>query len=190
MNKKVLREIYLEKRLLLPSKELKVRNQIMMRTFFREVSLDNVKYIHIFLPIETKKEPNTWLIIEQIKETYPRTEIVISRSHQNGRLSHYIFESKDQLKLNRWNIPEPVYGREISPEQIDLVLVPMVVFDLKGNRIGYGKGYYDRFLSKVREGVKKIGYSLTPPLDDLKYVEDTDIQLDGCITHLGFRHFA
>ena len=77
---------------------------------------------------------------------------------------------------------EPAGGKPVSEDQIDVVIVPLLVFDEKGNRVGYGKGFYDRFLSRCREDVIKIGLSF---FDAEKRIDDTDefdIPLTYCIT--------
>ena len=84
--------------------------------------------------------------------------------------------------MNQYGIPEPVGGKEIMPEELDLVFVPLLGFDLQGNRVGYGKGYYDRFLSKCKDDVIKVGLSFLSPIDCIEDVDFFDKKLDFCIT--------
>lgn len=189
MNKDILRRLYLEKRKLIPEKETIERNKFLVETFFNEVSLEAIHNLHVYLPIRKQNEPDTILLIDRLRDEHQQINLVISKACSGGSLKHYLYESEEQLRLNKWGIPEPVYGREIAPEQIDMVLVPMVIFDRKGQRIGYGKGYYDRFLAELREDVLKIGYSLSPPLDDLKYSDAFDVKMDACICPLGYLEF-
>jgi 5-formyltetrahydrofolate cyclo-ligase len=86
-----------------------------------------------------------------------------------------------QLKKNNWGILEPSQGIPTPPEKIDLVLVPLLAFDKQGNRVGYGKGYYDRFLSTCSPETKKVGISLFSSEEEI-HTTDTDVQLDQCIT--------
>jgi 5-formyltetrahydrofolate cyclo-ligase len=78
-------------------------------------------------------------------------------------------------------IPEPVQGELIPDEQIDLVFVPLLAFDKKGNRVGYGKGFYDRFLAQCRPNTQKMGLSFFCPIDEISDVDPWDVKLDSCI---------
>lgn len=101
----------------------------------------------------------------------------------NGdQLINYFLEDGNQIKENQWNIPEPQFGEITAAEKIDLVIVPLLAFDLKGNRVGYGKGYYDRFLKQCRPDCKKVGLSFFEPVQKIIDVDDYDVKLTQCIT--------
>ena len=87
-----------------------------------------------------------------------------------------------ELIENRWGIREPVSGEVLGPEQIDLVIVPLLCFDASGHRVGYGRGMYDRFLAGCRADCLKVGLSYFPPVAAIDDVSETDIGLDVCIT--------
>jgi 5-formyltetrahydrofolate cyclo-ligase len=70
-----------------------------------------------------------------------------------------------------------------------MVLVPLLVVDNHGNRIGYGKGFYDRFLSECKSNTKKIGLSLLPLSEEVIDSGATDVKLDGCAIPATFRLF-
>ena len=72
----------------------------------------------------------------------------------------------EKLK-NKYGIPEPVGGTEMMPAEIELIIVPLLVFDINGNRVGYGKGYYDRFLKSCSENALKVGVSFFEPVEIL-----------------------
>ena len=63
---------------------------------------------------------------------------------------HLLLQDNTSLRVSNYGVPEPVSGIEIPPSQIDVVFVPLLAFDELGNRVGYGKGYYDRFLTTCR----------------------------------------
>lgn len=148
----------------------------------------NADLVHCYLSIQKNKEVNTWPLIELIKSM--GAKVVISRSElKSNDLTHYLFEDYGQLKESSWGIPEPQHGVEMEAESVDIVLVPLIVFDKKGHRIGYGKGYYDKFLSECREDCLKVGLSLSPPLDLIPYTESHDISLDFCVTPHGTYSF-
>ena len=85
-------------------------------------------------------------------------------------------------KLNSWNIPEPENGIAISTEQIEVVFIPLLAFDLRGNRVGYGKGFYDDFLNNCSKDTLKIGLSFFEAEANIADVEPHDIPLDYCVT--------
>ena len=86
------------------------------------------------------------------------------------------------FEANAWNIPEPVDTEVAGAELLDLVIIPMLAFDKKGNRVGYGKGYFDRYLKQCREDCIKIGFSYFDPVDSVDDASDFDVPLDLCIT--------
>jgi 5-formyltetrahydrofolate cyclo-ligase len=87
----------------------------------------------------------------------------------------------EEFTISDWGIPEPLGSEIIAPESIDLVLLPLVAFDLAGNRVGYGKGFYDRYLALCRPDCLKIGISLFDPVTRIEEVEGHDIPLDMAI---------
>ena len=97
-------------------------------------------------------------------------------------MDHILFDEDLQFELDRFGIPEPIGGEQIDLAEIDMILVPLLVFDRTGNRIGYGGGYYDRLLVDLPERVVKVGLSLAGPVDLLSTTETHDIALDACIT--------
>lgn len=139
-----------------------------------------LRYFHIFLPIAEKKEIDTAFILSILQGK--DKNVVIPKMMGHGVLKHYLLTDTVKLKKNKWNIPEPVDGIEVSPDQIDVVFIPLLAFDKKGNRVGYGEGYYDRFLAQCRNDVKKIGLSLFEAEDAITDSNENDIALDYCVT--------
>ena len=86
------------------------------------------------------------------------------------------------IKPNAWNIPEPVGGIQIQPEQIDVIFVPLLAYDVKGNRVGYGKGFYDQFLSQCRPNSIKIGLSFFAPEEQIEDLHEADVSLNFCVS--------
>ena len=83
---------------------------------------------------------------------------------------------------NEWLIPEPVEGEIIAPAEIDMVLLPGLCYDRQGHRVGYGKGYYDRFLKTCRPDCVKVGLSYFEPIEEITDVHDGDVMLDFVVT--------
>ncbi len=145
-----------------------------------ELPIWNKQIMHIFLSIENQKEVDTSFLrtLLQGKDK----EIVIPKIIDSVRLQHFLLTDHTLFKRNSLGIPEPVSGIEIKPSIIDVVFIPLLSFDSKGNRVGYGKGYYDRFLLNCKEECLKIGLSFFEEEQCVFDVEDTDIPLDFCVT--------
>lgn len=83
---------------------------------------------------------------------------------------------------NTFGILEPSSGETLQPDQFDLVFVPLVAVEQRGYRVGYGKGYYDRFLSACKKEVTTVGFSFFEPLPSIDDLEAHDVPLSFCIT--------
>lgn len=151
------------------------------------------RVVHTFLPIARQNEVDTWSIIHRIWQDLPDVQIAVSVTDTttNRRLSHHILTPETHLIENRWGIPEPQPDGRIAIDsgQIDLVLTPLLVFDRQGHRVGYGKGYYDRFLGGCRPDCQKIGLSLFEPIERIDDIEPTDVRLDACVIPDQVFHF-
>ena len=187
MSKQALRKRALEARTALTDSDFQIRSQQIADNFFKSTDLSKVKVIHTFLPVLSRKEPNTWLILNEIRNTHPAIRISIPKISGTA-LKNYFFEGANQLEVNSFGISEPKQGIETACQEIDLVLVPLLAADLKGNRIGYGKGFYDRFLTDCRKDCIKCGLSLFEPIDHIP-AEAHDIQLNQLITPHGIISF-
>jgi 5-formyltetrahydrofolate cyclo-ligase len=138
-------------------------------------------YFHIFLPIVEHQEVDTEFILHLLSGKDKET--LISKSDFTTRnMIHYLLTDNTKIKKNQYNIPEPVDGIEVPSKKIDVVFVPLLAFDLKGNRVGYGKGFYDKFLSECKPETIKIGLSFYEAEDLILDVFATDVLLDYCVT--------
>ena len=188
MTKKEARQLFLQKRQALSEAEFQQLNFQLYNQFFTQLDLSFIKCIHIFLPIESKREPDTWPIIDRIRREFPHVRVSIPRVAED-HLENIYFEGLHQLKKNKWEILEPQQGVPTPSEKIDLVLVPLLAFDRFGNRVGYGKGFYDKFLAQCRTDCKKIGISLFQSIDKIEDVNGFDVKLNGCLTPIEFFQF-
>lgn len=138
-------------------------------------------FYHIFLAIEEQKEVNTDYILNILSGK--DKNIVVSKSDfSTGLMTHFLLTDSTKIKKNKLNIPEPIDGIEISKDKIDVVFIPLLAFDKKGNRIGYGKGFYDRFLSDCNPETIKIGLSFFEAETEIENVFKSDVRLDYCVT--------
>jgi 5-formyltetrahydrofolate cyclo-ligase len=150
---------------------------------FSNVNFENLSVIHTFLPIKSNREVDTWMIIDRVNKNYPRVRMCVPKiNNQTSELEHYYLEGPEQLETNMWGIPEPVKGVPTPIEKIDAVLVPLLAFDRQGHRIGYGRGFYDRFLADCRPDCQKIGLSFFEMEDHIDGINEKDVPLDLIIT--------
>jgi 5-formyltetrahydrofolate cyclo-ligase len=146
-----------------------------------KLSIWGKSFYHIFLTIEEQKEVNTEYILNILSGK--DKNIVISRSNfEDYSMSHFLLSDSTKLKKNKYNIPEPIDGIEISISKIDVVFVPLLAFDINGNRVGYGKVFYDRFLEACKSDTIKIGLSFFEAETESIDTSRNDIKLDYGIT--------
>ena len=145
-------------------------------------------FYHIFLAIEEQKEINTDYILNILSGK--DKHIAISKSDfETGLMTHFLLTDNTVIKKNSYNIPEPVDGIELSNNKIDVVFIPLLAFDTQGNRIGYGKGFYDKFLANCKPETIKIGLSFFEAETEINDVFESDIRLDFCVTPEKFYRF-
>ena len=156
-------------------KSLAIANQLL------QLNIWGLDFYHIFLSIEEQKEINTEYILN-ILAGKDKNSVVSKSNFEDYSMSHFLLTDNTRLQKNEYNIPEPINGIPIQPEQIDVVFVPLLSFDIKGNRIGYGKGFYDRFLSVCKPETLKIGLSFFEgEVEEFKVLEN-DMKLDYCVS--------
>ncbi len=178
MLKSDLRLKYIELRDKLPKKEL-LDSSLIIANKLLELPIWKFEYYHLFLSISEKKEIDTSFVLSILQG---RDKNVILPKIQDERLVHYLLTDSTAIKKNKWNVPEPIDGIEVKPFKIDVVFVPLLAFDIHGNRVGYGKGYYDGFLKECKPDVLKIGLSLFEAEDEIIDAFEKDIPLDYCVT--------
>ena len=180
MNKTELRQKYKALRNSLSENEveemsLAIANKILILPLWEKT------YFHIFLPITEQKEVNTEYILHILSGK--DKEIIVSKADFATRnMTHFLLTDNTKIKKNEYNIPEPVDGIEVPSNKIDVVFVPLLAFDKKGHRVGYGKGFYDKFLSECKPDAIKIGLSFFEPEELITDVFEGDIKLDYCVT--------
>lgn len=137
-------------------------------------------YYHLFLSIEGKKEVQTEYMLH-ILQGKEKSIIIPKANFETHEMTHFLLQDNTQLKLSEYGIPEPESGIMVPPAQLEVVFVPLLAFDQNGGRIGYGKGFYDVFLSQCSPSCVKIGLSFFSAEAQIETSEH-DISLDYCIT--------
>lgn len=184
MKKSELRKRYRRKRGELEEEQVKVLSKRIAERFmnFLEPFKEQIRFIHLFLPIEKKREVNTWPLVNELRRQEDTSILVARSDFETGQMEHLLLEEDTPLTENELGIPEPQQGKTVSEDKIDLVVMPLLAYDLQGDRVGYGAGLYDRFLKACREDIIKTGLSFFDPVENIQDVGDHDVVLDYCIT--------
>jgi 5-formyltetrahydrofolate cyclo-ligase len=186
MNKADLRKYYLEKRNELTAEEVAKKSLLIKSLLFSRLMMHRYDKVHCYLPIKKRNEVDTTLIINTLLKDFP-LNIYVPQIHKQGILTHHLFKENTVTEENKWGVPEPS-NEGISSEAFFatdddiLVIIPLLACDKTGNRVGYGKGYYDRFLEFATENTQLVGLSFFEPEELIKGTADTDIPLNNLIT--------
>lgn len=183
MLKKEIRKQYNAKRLALSERDL-ARWDDLMLIRFQQLPLDvTIQTLSTYLALQHKKEFDTQHVVRYLEFMNPGMRITIPRiKTQENEMDHFLMDDDTVFILNKYGIAEPENAPQIDVEEIDMVLVPLLAFDLKGNRVGYGKGYYDRFLAKCRPDTISVGFSYFEPINRIEDADGFDVPLNYCIT--------
>ena len=186
MRKDELRKSGLDRRKTMPPAEASRLSSTISDNFFASVDLQNVELLHTFIRIRKFNEIDTSMICYRVWRDFPCVRMCAPRVDLgSGDMVQVVFDSSTNLTENRWGIREPATGYEVAPGEIDMVLVPGLAFDRYGHRVGYGKGFYDRFLQQTRPDCLKIGLSFSNPVDMIDDVYEGDVAVDLIITPVG-----
>ncbi len=179
MLKAELRKKYMQKRKALSDDEAFLLSERVFENFinyFKPVSGDKV---HIFIPILKFKEIDTRLFINYFFSRNIR--IFVPKIVDTKLISVEIFEDT-VFEINQWNISEPVSNEDSEIFFFNYVITPLLYCDDKGNRVGYGKGFYDGFFENISIESKKIGVNYFNPDENIDDVWENDIPLDYLVT--------
>lgn len=183
MTKAELRREALIRRRALPAAAVAHRSTQLWQQLLEQFPVQEWQWLHLFLPIPQQQEPDTWLLIRELWATLPHLHLAVPVVQPDGHtLRHFQLTPQTTLVENRWGISEPVDAAEVAPPQLDAVLIPLLAFDETGHRVGYGKGFYDRFLADCRPDALRIGVSLEPPVPLITDAWDGDVRLHACLT--------
>ena len=166
-------------------KILKIRK----KNFFKNLSIDKKKFLKLLISFKKKNliiggyhpfnyEIDALEILGLLENR--KYKISLPKIGKRNQMKFFEWSNSDPLSINKYGIPEPISQKEIYP---NVLLVPLVAFDENLNRLGYGGGYYDRYLAKFKKRkIIKIGlansFQKMRKLPTNKY----DMKLDYIIT--------
>ena len=183
MTKSELRKAFLVKRQSMTRPEHDIASARIAANFFDNIDLAKINVLHCFISIERSGEIDTVPIFKRIWSDLPFIVTAVPRINlESNELESIRYAGDTELSYNHWQIGEPIHNDRIDPFEIDIVLVPLLCFDRRGHRVGYGKGYYDRFLARCRPDCQRVGLSIFPPIDEIEDAHAGDFKLDLCVT--------
>ena len=182
MNKQELRKLYRNKRSIIdPRKRLQLDDLLLIQ--FQQFDYSGAQTLLTYWPLSNQSEPNMHLFSGYLRHMVPGLTIAYPLIHSaDYGMTAISIHEETVYHTNQWGITEPKEGTVIDPQQIDLVFVPLLAYDKEGYRVGYGKGFYDRFLALCREDIVKIGFSYFGPVDKITDTDHFDVPLTYCIT--------
>jgi 5-formyltetrahydrofolate cyclo-ligase len=187
MLKAELRKVYKTKRAQLAQIELERCSAEIAGHLFSFIDWRNKK-VSLFLPIERLKEINTFPILHGLSDL--GATILLSKTNfETNGMELFVFENEQLIQINKWGIPEPIGGEKFNPKEVDVVILPLLISNEKGYRVGYGKGFYDRFLIECKSDVLKVGINFFDELVEIDDINVFDIPLDILITPENIHYF-
>ncbi len=179
MKKSELRKKYLEKRKLLSDEEIFQKSENIFKNFIEYFKPLPQQKAHIFIPINKFREINTRFFTSYFFSRNIR--VFVPKILDTMLISVEIFEDT-AFSLNQWGILEPVSNEDSGITDFDYVITPLLYADKNGNRVGYGKGFYDDFFRNISAESKKIGVNYFNPDENIDDVREEDISLDYLVT--------
>ena len=165
-----------------PTDVLKLDDLLLIQ-FQRLAFDDSAEWLLSYYPMIARVETDPYLFVRSMQLTLPHLQVAypVTNTADCTMQAHYV-DGETTIVENEFGIPEPVGSEAIDPSEIDVVFVPLLAFDQQGYRVGYGKGFYDRFLAQCRENVIAIGFSYFDPVPKIDDANQFDIPLNYCVT--------
>lgn len=179
MKKSELRKKYLEKRNRLSEDEILLLSEKIFENFILQFKPIENQKIHCFSSIPEKNEVNTKLFLNEFFKNKAR---VFVPKIAGGNLISIEINPETQYIKNSWGISEPESNEDAKEKDFYFVIVPLLYCDNQGDRVGYGKGFYDNFLKNINSDVLKIGINYFSPQEKIDDIRKEDIPLDYLVT--------
>lgn len=182
MIKSTVRKEFLKRRMSIPEEELQ-QHTALIASGFRKIDLPPVNYLFSYNPLANRHEFDVSVCEDILQEQNIMMRVAWPKIHVDLLDMEAVLVEKDGLFIkNKFNILEPIGGAIVQPKQLDLIFVPLLAFDERGYRVGYGKGYYDRYLVQCRTDAVKIGFSFFDAIEYIEDIDEFDVPLNFCIT--------
>lgn len=179
LTKKELREIYSKKREALTESDVELFSKSIFENLKSYLDWGNIQNVHLFLPIRKKKEVDTKYLVNFLWKNDKK--VFVPKVSGDDLLCQELFPN-DILRENKWNILELVKENFVEQKEFDIIITPLLYCDGYGNRVGYGKGFYDRFFVGINPNTIKIGVNFFSPKEKIIDVFEKDVALDYLVT--------
>lgn len=179
MKKSEIRKVYLEKKGSLTESEVHSLSEKIFANFLSEFDLKDNQKIHCFLSIPEKGEVETKLFLNYFFKSKIR---VFVPKIVKGKLIALEITEETPLIENSWGIKEPAGNEDCGVKDYDFIITPLLYCDEFGSRVGYGKGFYDRFFAEINSNAMKVGVSFFPPNEKVEDVSEFDVPLNYLVT--------
>jgi len=182
MVKSQVRRDYSQKRLDLQPQEIAAYTAA-IKSLFENFGLPAIQLLLSYYPVTDRKEFNVGVCEQVLFQKFPLVRIAWPKTDPDTlAMEAHVLDEHGLFAKNKYDILEPIGNNILAPDLIDMVFVPLLAYDTKGFRVGYGKGYYDRYLMRCRNDVIKMGFSFFEPVDTIEDINEFDVPLDYCIT--------
>ncbi|MFT3903528.1 MAG: 5-formyltetrahydrofolate cyclo-ligase [Niabella sp.] len=182
MLKKQARQVFIEKRKGVTGTQRQKWDDLLLIQFQR-LALPPIETLMTFQSMENFNEPATDAITDYLIFSNPGVQVAYPVcDFATSTMRAFVTEDDTTFMPNRFGTLEPESNVEMSPASIDLIIVPLLCFDKAGYRVGFGKGFYDKFLSSPGMRAVKVGLSYFEPIDKIVNSNHFDVPLDYCIT--------
>jgi 5-formyltetrahydrofolate cyclo-ligase len=179
MLKAELRKKYTQKRKALSSDEAFLLSEKIFENFIDHFNPQEGEKVHVFIPIPARKEIDTQIFIQYFLAKNIR--VYVPKIVGDRLISIEIFENT-VFETNSWGISEPVSNVDSGENNFQYVITPLLYCDKNGNRVGYGKGFYDGLFQHISAYTKKIGVNYFDPDEYVDDVWENDLPVDYLVT--------
>jgi 5-formyltetrahydrofolate cyclo-ligase len=179
--KKRLRHDLNQRRNKLSPHEVQQASQRIADTLIKTIAWPKIGSLHTYIATPQWNEIDTTALLDYVWKRWPNILTATTRTTDEGMQS-VVIDARTQWQMHNWGMPEPANGQVLPADyQFDLIIVPVVGFDAQNNRLGLGKGFYDRFLA-TQPTAQKLGLAYSwARLEQLPY-ESHDIKLDKVVS--------
>ena len=154
-----------------------------MMGHFQQMNFAPCQFVLSYRPLADRNEVPIHFFEDMLLDNFPDARLCYPAANfDNGSMQAYENNAALEWETVRFGIEQPRRGDAIAAQTIDVVFVPLLGFDIKGNRLGYGKGFYDRYLGQCSENVISIGFSFFEALPAITDIAPHDVPLKYCVT--------
>ncbi len=181
MEKKNLRQLYRKKRAALSIQERQRLSERILKQF-ESLALPVPALVMSYQPIAGFAEFSPAPVENNLSKRFPGVQFCYPKINGDVMDAFTFIPGKSNWVRQEWGIPEITGGKTVVPAEIDMILIPLLVTDRKGYRVGYGKGFYDRFMEQCPAEVLTIGFSFFDPVAQIDGLHKMDLKLRYCVT--------